>query len=438
MASASRKRPSLSLPLEPLLSLLLALPVGVAALALVQEGYLSHANAAYLGKVYTALDRGKLETLGFSYPPLPLLLLLPWPSPWAPAVLGALALGLGFGLLLTEARRRSEPLLLVLFAGFLLSPAPFYLVAEDLAQTLGLVFLWWAWTFYRRWLDEGLSFHLFASGLVLGAAVYTTPIALPLGLFFALGLGLFRRLEPPAWAAASLVLLFPLLSTLFAWGYLSWTFTGETAFLYAALPKETPSLGTVLLASPAYLGMGLLILLRPRASFLLYPVPLLLFLALPPLGFGYTLPLAVGLLFLFALGGLPRLALGPRIRAVGLGLALLQAALGWALLPSPEPPPDALERAIGQALAQAPPRSILADDRESYRLLAWAGTARPFLLPPDAGFTLALSAPSLYVDRVLVCPGAGALYRRYGEDDPPGFREVWRYKGCRLLERRPS
>ena len=438
MASASRKRPSLSLPLEPLLGLLLALPVGVAALALVQEGYLSHANAAYLGKVYTALDRGKLETLGFSYPPLPLLLLLPWPSPWAPAVLGALALGLGFGLLLTEARRRSEPLLLVLFAGFLISPAPFYLVAEDLAQTLGLVFLWWAWTFYRRWLDEGLSFHLFASGLVLGAAVYTTPIALPLGLFFALGLGLFRRLEPPAWAAASLVLLFPLLSTLFAWGYLSWTFTGETAFLYAALPKETPSLGTVLLASPAYLGMGLLILLRPRASFLLYPVPLLLFLALPPLGFGYTLPLAVGLLFLFALGGLPRLALGPRIRAVGLGLALLQAALGWALLPSPEPPPDALERAIGQALAQAPPRSILADDRESYRLLAWAGTARPFLLPPDAGFTLALSAPSLYVDRVLVCPGAGALYRRYGEDDPPGFREVWRYKGCRLLERRPS
>ena len=438
MASASRKRPSLSLPLEPLLGLLLALPVGVAALALVQEGYLSHANAAYLGKVYTALDRGKLETLGFSYPPLPLLLLLPWPSPWAPAVLGALALGLGFGLLLTEARRRSEPLLLGLFAGFLLSPAPFYLVAEDLAQTLGLVFLWWAWTFYRRWLDEGLSFHLFASGLVLGAAVYTTPIALPLGLFFALGLGLFRRLEPPAWAAASLVLLFPLLSTLFAWGYLSWTFTGETAFLYAALPKETPSLGTVLLASPAYLGMGLLILLRPRASFLLYPVPLLLFLALPPLGFGYTLPLAVGLLFLFALGGLPRLALGPRIRAVGLGLALLQAALGWALLPSPEPPPDALERAIGQALAQAPPRSILADDRESYRLLAWAGTARPFLLPPDAGFTLALSAPSLYVDRVLVCPGAGALYRRYGEDDPPGFREVWRYKGCRLLERRPS
>ena len=438
MASASRKRPSLSLPLEPLLGLLLALPVGAAALALVQEGYLSHANAAYLGKVYTALDRGKLETLGFSYPPLPLLLLLPWPSPWAPAVLGALALGLGFGLLLTEARRRSEPLLLVLFAGFLLSPAPFYLVAEDLAQTLGLVFLWWAWTFYRRWLDEGLSFHLFASGLVLGAAVYTTPIALPLGLFFALGLGLFRRLEPPAWAAASLVLLFPLLSTLFAWGYLSWTFTGETAFLYAALPKETPSLGTVLLASPAYLGMGLLILLRPRASFLLYPVPLLLFLALPPLGFGYTLPLAVGLLFLFALGGLPRLALGPRIRAVGLGLALLQAALGWALLPSPEPPPDALERAIGQALAQAPPRSILADDRESYRLLAWAGTARPFLLPPDAGFTLALSAPSLYVDRVLVCPGAGALYRRYGEDDPPGFREVWRYKGCRLLERRPS
>lgn len=81
MASASRKRPSLSLPLEPLLGLLLALPVGVAALALVQEGYLSHANAAYLGKVYTALDRGKLETLGFSYPPLPCSSSFPGPLP---------------------------------------------------------------------------------------------------------------------------------------------------------------------------------------------------------------------------------------------------------------------------------------------------------------------------------------------------------------------
>ncbi|WP_223903130.1 hypothetical protein [Thermus thermophilus] len=169
--------------------------------------------------------------------------------------------------------------------------------------------------------------------------MYTTPFALPLGLFFALGLGLFRKLEPPAWAAASLVLLFPLLSTLFAWGYLSWIFTGEAAFLYEALPKEAPSLGTVLLASPAYLGTGLLALLRPRASFLLYPVPLLLLLVLPAMGFGHTPAMAVGLLFLFALGGLPRLAPGPGIRAVGLGLALLQAALGWALLPPLNPLP---------------------------------------------------------------------------------------------------
>ncbi|RTH04370.1 hypothetical protein CSW47_06855, partial [Thermus scotoductus] len=45
----------------------------MAALGLTQEGYLSDLHAAYLAKVYLALDRGRLEFLGFSYPPLPLL-----------------------------------------------------------------------------------------------------------------------------------------------------------------------------------------------------------------------------------------------------------------------------------------------------------------------------------------------------------------------------
>ncbi len=293
MASASRKRLTSSLPLELGLGLALALPAGMAALGLAQEGYLSDPHAAYLAKVYLALDRGRLELVGFSYPPLPLLLLLLWPSPAAPPILGAAALGLGLALLLAEAKRQAQILPLLLSVGFLLSPLPLYLLAEDFAQVLGLVLLWWAWTLYRRWLEEGLSFFLFASGIVLGLAVYATPFALPLGVLFALGIGLFRRVEPRAWAAASLVLLFPLLATTSAWAYLSWLFTGGGVFLYAALPQETPPLGEVFLASPAYLLTGLFLLLRFRPSLLLYLAPLLALLALPPLGFGYSLSLAV-------------------------------------------------------------------------------------------------------------------------------------------------
>lgn len=436
MASASRKRPTWSPPLELGLGLLLALPAGMAALGLTQEGYLSDLHAAYLTKVYLVLDRGRLEFLGFSYPPLPLLLLLPWPSPWAPPILGTVLLGLGFALLLAEVKRRAGILPLVLAGGFLLSPWPIHLLAQDFAQVLGLVLLWWAWTLYLRWLEEGLSFFLFASGLVLSLAVYATPFALPLGVLFALGIGLLRRMEPRAWAAASLVLLFPLLFTTLAWTYLGWLFTGGGIFLYRALPQETPPLGEVFLASPAYVAGGLFLLARVRPGLLLYLVPLFVLLALPPLGFGYTLPVATALLLLFALGGLPRLAPKPHLLGATLLVALLQAVAGWALLEPLKPPPDPLERAIGQTLAQAPPRSTLADDRESYRLLAWAGTARPFVLPADAGFLLALSAPQAYVSRVLVCPGGGALQPRYGQGTPPGFREEWRYKGCRLLRKR--
>src|SRR2546428_634200 len=51
--------------------------------------WLSHHHAHVIEKALLALDRGRIELIGFVYPPLPFLLLLPRPSPAFAGLLGA-------------------------------------------------------------------------------------------------------------------------------------------------------------------------------------------------------------------------------------------------------------------------------------------------------------------------------------------------------------
>lgn len=86
---------------------------------------------------------------------------------------------------------------------------------------------------------------------------------------------------------------------------------------------------------------------------------------------------------------------------------------------------DRFELEIGRRLQQAPPRQVLTDDRSAYRLIARTGTARPFLLPPDPEFLLALNAPEAYVDYILLptdsVPGVDLVADRYSRRPPDGF-----------------
>lgn len=71
------------------LAVLAAAPPAVAAWLLVGQGWRSDPHGAFLQRVLFAADRGRLELLGFEYPPLPFLLLLPSPTDAWTIALGA-------------------------------------------------------------------------------------------------------------------------------------------------------------------------------------------------------------------------------------------------------------------------------------------------------------------------------------------------------------
>lgn len=401
------------------LEVLFLVLAGATLLTFPREGALSDLHARFLAQVLYALDRGRLETLGFAYPPLPLLLLLPWPGPWGIALWGGLALG-GVGLLLLrEARDRGEGVLLLLPLVLFLSPLAWTVAQADLASTLGLFLLLLAWRRYVTYAQTGLVVHAFVAGLILALAGYATPLALPLGVAFALGLGLFRPLSPPAWAAGALVLLFPLLLGLGTWAYLAWLFTQSPAFLYQGLRGEGGVGAALLPLAAPYLATGAILLGRPSPRLLLYASPLLVLGSLGLLGNPVPATALALLLTLFAASALP-LRLLPWQRGLLALAALVQGLAAWTLLPPPEPN-DPLAQALARSLREAPPLSVLAEEDTAYPLVALAGTARPFLLPQDPGYGLALAAPALLVERILLCPGVGTLGQRYGSKPPPGF-----------------
>ncbi|MFN3310025.1 MAG: hypothetical protein ACK44E_12535, partial [Anaerolineales bacterium] len=77
------------------------------------------------------------------------------------------------------------------------------------------------------------------------------------------------------------------------------------------------------------------------------------------------------------------------------------------------------------------PQSILADDRAVYRFVARCGDAKPFLLPAEGEFLLALHAPAQFVSYILVQrssnPSLDQVSQRYAAVPPAGFRirAIW-------------
>ena len=88
-------------------------------------------------------------------------------------------------------------------------------------------------------------------------------------------------------------------------------------------------------------------------------------------------------------------------------------------------PEDREETAIGQSLNQRPARSVLIDDRVGYRIIARAGTARPFLTPVDGLYALAVSQPARFVPSMLAPVGRAHVVEAAGQSPAgahPGLR----------------
>ncbi|HRP07718.1 MAG TPA: hypothetical protein PLL69_04455 [Gemmatimonadales bacterium] len=416
-----------------LLAVAVALPLAVLAAMLSRDGWLSDTHGAFLWRVHFAVERGRLELLGFEYPPLPFMLLAPWASVAATWLLGSIAVAALAWLVVDECTDRRSVLPLLILVAALWTPIGMHLVVGNFNEAVGLLTLFIGWRHYRRWWETRQTVHGLLTGIWLGIAFYTSPLGLALALVAGAILPLvFPRLQIPPFASQLVLLVFPGLAAAITWAYLSWVFTGDVAFPFSAWEPGSPTLAHMMLWSAPYLVVALLLLLRPSATTAGLLLPMLLLWSANQLGWHYSLGFAVVMLALVAIIALPR-DLDRSARALVGAVAVAQAVVAWVVIPAPRlDEADVAARTVAEALADAPPRSILIDDRQAGSLLKWTTSMESYLTTRDTGFELAVAQPLNTVRYVLVT-GEGDLASLDSERRPPrGFIRTWSWEGYTL------
>ena len=434
--TAPRAEPRAPWGLRVTVVVLVALPLVLAAAGLAQDGWLSDTHGAFLHRVRFALERGRLELLGFEYPPLPFLLLVPWPHVAMTWLLGGLAVAGLAWLVLDECTDRRSMLPLVLLVAALWTPIGLHLVSGDFNEALGLLALFIGWRHYRRWWSTRQTIHGLYAGLWLGFAFYTSPIGLAVALIAGAVLPLvFPRLQIPPFASQLSLLVFPGAAAAATWAYLSWVFIGRVALPFSPWEPGSPDLWTILIWTIPFLAVAAVVLSRPRATTAGILLPLILLVGAGRIGWHYSLAFAVLMLTLVAIVALPR-DLDRLTRAVLGVVAVVQAVVAWRVLPLPRlAEEDLAARAVAAALATAPPRSVLLDDRYAERLLKWSPSLEPYLLTRDTGFELAVARPVSAVQYVLATPDGEGLTLDADVHPPPGFIRTWSWEGYTLWRR---
>lgn len=460
-------------------ALVFAIPFIWLAVWVFSLGFISDTHAMFVAKVLLALDRGRLEFVGFAYPPLPFLLTLLYPSPLTPSLWSALAAGATAWLLWQHLwqNRLSTPVNVLLLVAMAITSSSAYIATQSLDEMSTLLFFLLAWRFFLRFTRRRETWAGFAAGLVLGIAFFFHAYAVLFGVLYALAAPFFRIIPPDVpprkrWQAlltSSIIVGFPSLLALVTWMYINWLFTGNglrflaepASPVYAFLhPAATPVYGLVaglrsvvndLLHLPLVLAIGVVVARYTPERFFAYFTAPLVILLVRAMGLAYPPTFAAGTLSVMALAALPRrtsarwyvLLVPAAILHILIGLftppaQAITSEWGLFLLQGTPRQSDLREQAIAERLRLAPARSILADDHTAYRFIARAGTARPFLLPADGDFTLAVQAPRRFVRYVLVAeqpvPG-DALAPRYAFQAPPGFTLEASWPGWRFYRR---
>lgn len=439
-----------------------SLPFVGLALYTVWLGVLSEPHALVLAKALTAVDRGRLEVIGFAYPPVPYLLASVWPTRWALAGLAGVTAGATAWILWRDLCRSGLPLVIrvMLLASVALTPSMLFLATQSFPEMLALHLFLVAWHYHLNFVRAGHTWSGFLAGLVLGLAFFASFYAIVFALAFALSSPIYSRLAKDRGApwlqadvARMIVILFPAIWSLLSWGYLNWVFTGHAFHSFGAVSTtdlapvstgQVPDMvqqalqqtGAELLYQPLFLAVAVLNVLRNRLRGIAFlSVPLILA-GIRVVGFTVSELFVLGLYGLIALSSVPR-RVAPRWGVALVVVALLQfissaapqqqAAHGWqssarlSWLSSE----NVAEQEIGRRLARAGSRAILADDQSAYRVIARTGSARPFLLPADAVFTAALAEPHQHVAYVLVTANSGdpldRVSTRFAGGPPDGF-----------------
>lgn len=441
--------------------LLLSVPFFGLSLLALGQGFLSTSHAHLIALALQIIDRGQLELIAFSYPPLPLALATLSPQAAALSLLAALTAGTLTWLLWRGLAPTRLPGVVraVLVAGVIGTPPLLFTGTQTISGVLTLLLLLVAWHNFVRFVSYGETWGGFVAGLMLGLGFYINAYAVAYALIFSLITPLLLRrtrssipVSVQSIITGMLVILFPALLAGFIWSYLNWLFNDTVLALVTApdsafIQLVEPGLDAFdnwritlrqtaieVLYQPLLLATGVIVLLRARERLLLLICPLLLVLGARLIGLNYPPTLAVGTYGIFALALLP-----PGLRGWWSGLLIPAAVAGVivsyaAPLPQTEltrwrtvietntpDPAETIEQAVARQFRAAAPNSILADDRRAARLIARTGSATPFVLPGADTFNQALFDPASQVDYVLVAAaptGSSPVARLFDLADP--------------------
>jgi hypothetical protein len=420
---------------------LLAVPLLVAGLLFTKAGLLSDVHAHFLAEALVINDRGASQLLSLIYPPLPLLLLTPFPYQSVAVLLGVLALFGIAALLLRDAWREEKWYLLAVVPLVLLTPASLELASAHYNEAIGLLLLLVAWRWFVRWVDTGITAYGFQSGLILALGVFASPLVFPLALILGGAPALFKGAHLSNYFTGWLILTFPALLAIVGWAFAGWVFTGSFEQTPVALVAPPESFAEVVAYSIVFLAAAsLAVVLGAWRMAALMIAPLVLLALSSFVGIGYTFALGVLLLTLFSLAVLPpfpdRSSQLLMVTAAALQLVVLWVAAPWPF-PSTISEADYEEIALGEQLREVAPGRVLTDTGDAYRLIARAGTARPFLLPSDAvAYNTTLTSAMLYVDFVLLRPESETAHAVRFDDAPPaGFYPDWQWRSYRMYRR---
>lgn len=442
--------------------------------------YLSNQHAHLVAKALQAIERGRLEIIGFTYPPLPFLLTALFPKPFTPGIIAALAGGATAWLLLSHLIQvpiNNFSKVVIVFS-LSVMPASLFIATQSLGDMVTLLLFLIAWNQFLRFTRAGETWSGFVAGLVLGLAFFFNPYALIYGLIYALASPLFYHWENKPLLQRNwqddltlvVVIAFPTLLAFFSWSYLNWVFSGNPwrflndpaspLFTYmSAEVKPVYGFWAALWSSindltrlPLYPVIGIIVLLVSPRRFLAYLTPFIVSIFVRLFGLAYPQSFALTIYSVVAIAGIPRRT--PKIWGwILIPIALINLAVAfftmqqsselrsWETLLIGQKPgiSDEFEWKVAQVLAKVPPRTILTDDRGSYRIIARAGTSEPFLLPGDTEFLLALSAPQRYVNYILIPINpvmvGDQVADRFGERDPAGFVLEAAWPGWKLLRK---
>lgn len=433
-----------------------SLPFLVLAWLAVSAPFFSDAYARTLASALIAQDRGHWEQTAFTHPPVSLALAAAWP-PLLP-IMSALVGGAVIWRIWRLLQQYNLPLVtqVALLLGLVIGPTFAFLATQSFDEIFLLLLLLIAWIHVRQFGREGTTWDGFFAGLVLGLAFFVHHAAIFYAVLLALvtfAMRLRNNTEPrnqriQAALASSIVILFPLIAAFMAWGYVNWLMSGQPMALHWAGASAITDTLLDALRVPLYWIVGLLAV---RHSYiLLYLAPILLISLIRLLGLPYSEPFALITFYMVALLGIaPRVSRhwGWAVALSAIGFLLLDLMVlvyrtpevaEWRILLTSGTPALSAKRdtVIAQSLRDAAPYSILAD-ASAYRLIAYSGTARPFLLPVDPAFAAALDNPARDVQYILVATNStgDAIALRYRDHVPRDFQPEAAWPGWLLLRR---